>query len=221
VKIALARLSARALTAVRVAVFVAALLPLARMVAGVLLERVGPNPIEFVTRSTGTWTLVFLCLTLAVTPLRRLSGWHWLARLRRMLGLYAFFYAVLHFTTYVWLDQFFDVAAIVQDVIKRPFITVGFAAFLLMIPLALTSPNAMVRRLGGARWQALHRLVYAVAVCGVVHYWWLVKRDLTEPAIYAAVLGLLLGYRIVAAGRKRAGSQRATGRTMSRVSTSE
>jgi sulfoxide reductase heme-binding subunit YedZ len=138
-----------------------------------------------------------------------------------MAGLFAFFYGALHFTTYLWLDQFFDVASIAKDIVKRPFITVGFAAFVLMIPLAVTSTNAMVKRLGAARWQALHRLAYAVAIGGVVHYWWLVKRDLTQPAIYAAVLALLLGYRVVAAGRSRAGSQRATGRTMSRVSTSE
>jgi sulfoxide reductase heme-binding subunit YedZ len=217
----LARLSPRAVGWVKAAAFAAALAPLARMAAGVLLDRVGPNPIEFITRSTGTWTLVFLCITLAVTPVRRISGWHWLARLRRMLGLFAFFYGVLHFTTYLWLDQFFDVAGIVKDIAKRPFITVGFAAFVLMIPLAVTSTNAMVKRLGGARWQALHRLVYAVAIGGVVHYWWLVKRDLTEPAIYAVVIAALLGYRLVAAGRRREGSQRATGRRMSRVSTSE
>ncbi len=216
-----ARLSPRAVAGVKAATFVAALVPLARMAAGVLLDRVGPNPIEFVTRSTGTWTLVFLCITLAVTPVRRLSGWHWLARLRRMLGLFAFFYACLHFTTYVWLDQFFDVAAIAKDVVKRPFITVGFAAFVLMIPLALTSTNGMVKRLGAGRWLALHRLVYAIATGGVVHYWWLVKRDITQPALYAAVVALLLGYRVIAAGRRREGSQRAMGRTMSRVSTSE
>jgi sulfoxide reductase heme-binding subunit YedZ len=217
----IARLSPRAVGWVKAAAFVAALLPLTRVAIAVYLDRVGPNPIEFITRSTGTWTLVFLCITLAVTPVRKLVGWHWLARFRRMFGLFAFFYGVLHFTTYIWLDQFFDVGSIAKDIVKRPFITVGLLAFVLMIPLAATSTNAMVRRLGGARWQALHRLAYATAVAGVIHYWWLVKRDLTQPLIYAGVLALLLGYRASAAWRRRAGSQRDTGRRMSRVSTSE
>lgn len=199
----LAMLSPRAVGWIWRVVFVVALLPLVRLAVGVWLEQLGPNPIETITRSTGTWTLVFLLVTLAVTPARRLTGWNWLLRLRRMLGLYAFFYGVLHFVTYLWLDQFFDVAAIVKDVIKRPFITIGFAAFLLMIPLAVTSTNAMVRRLGARRWLALHRVVYAVAVCGVVHYWWLVKRDVTDPALYAGVLALLLGYRAAAWWRGR------------------
>jgi len=201
---ALATLSPRAVAWVKWTAFAAALLPLARLAAGVALDMLGPNPIETITRSTGTWTLVFLMITLGVTPLRRMTGWNWLLRLRRMLGLYAFFYGLLHFCTYIWLDQFFDLAAIVKDVIKRPFITIGFAAFLLMIPLAVTSTNAMVRRLGGKRWLALHRLVYVVATCGVIHYWWLVKRDLTQPAIYAAVLALLLGFRAVVWLRNRA-----------------
>ena len=156
----------------------------------------GANPIEFITRDLGEWTLIFLMITLAVTPLRRLNGWQWLIKLRRMLGLFAFFYAALHFVTYIWLDQFFDVQDIVKDVIKRPFITVGFAAFLCLIPLAVTSTNAMVKRLGGKRWQALHRLVYAIGILGVVHYWWLVKKDIREPLFYAAILSLLLGLRI-------------------------
>ena len=156
----------------------------------------GANPIEFITRNLGEWTLIFLMITLTVTPLRRLSGWQWLIKLRRMLGLFAFFYAALHFVTYIWLDQFFDLQDIVKDVIKRPFITVGFAAFLCLIPLAVTSTNAMVKRLGGKRWQALHRLVYAVAILGVVHYWWLVKKDIREPLLYAAILAVLLGIRI-------------------------
>ena len=156
----------------------------------------GANPIEFITRNLGEWTLIFLMITLAVTPLRRLSGWQWLIKLRRMLGLFAFFYAALHFVTYIWLDQFFDLQDIVKDVIKRPFITVGFAAFLCLIPLAVTSTNAMVKRLGGKRWQSLHRLVYAIGILGVVHYWWLVKKDIREPLLYAAILSLLLGLRI-------------------------
>jgi sulfoxide reductase heme-binding subunit YedZ len=138
-----------------------------------------------------------------VTPLRKLTGWHWLLRLRRMLGLYAFFYAVLHFTSYVWLDQGLDLVAILHDIPKRPFITVGFTCLMLLVPLAATSTDAMVRRLGAARWRALHRLVYVVAVGGVVHFWWLVKRDVTEPAIYAVVVATLLGYRLVSALRSR------------------
>ena len=144
-----------------------------------------------------------LLATLSVTPLRRLGRWNWLAGLRRMLGLYAFFYAALHFTTFVWLEHFFDPAAIAKDIVKRPFITIGFAAFMLLIPLAATSTNAMLRRLGGRNWAALHRLVYVIGVCGVIHYWWLVKRDITQPAIYALVLALLLGLRALWAARRR------------------
>jgi sulfoxide reductase heme-binding subunit YedZ len=188
---------------IKVAIFIAALLPLARLIAGAAFDGLGANPVEFITRSTGTWTLVFLCLTLCVTPLRKLSGWNWLLRLRRMLGLFAFFYVVLHFTTYIWLDVFFDLHAVAKDILKRPFITVGFTAFVLLIPLALTSTNAMVRRLGGKRWLQLHRLVYLIAILGVVHYWWLVKRDITQPAIYALVVALLLGYRVATRPRAR------------------
>ncbi len=183
--------------ALKALVFAACLAPLARLIVLGYFDRLGANPIEFITRSTGTWVLVFLLITLTITPLRRITGWQWLVKLRRMLGLFAFFYACLHFTTYIWLDQFFDVQEIIKDVIKRPFITIGFASFILLIPLAITSTNAMVRRLGGKRWQALHRLVYVTAVGGVIHYWWLVKKDLTQPIIYAILLSLLLGYRII------------------------
>ena len=186
----------RFLPVLRVLVFAACLVPLARLLWLGFNGGLGANPIEFITRSTGTWTLSFLLVTLAITPLRRLSGWQWPIRLRRMLGLFAFFYACLHFTTYIWLDQFFDLTSIYQDIFKRPFITIGFASFLLLIPLAATSTQAMMRRLGGRNWQRLHRLVYLIAVGGVVHYWWLVKKDVTQPAIYAAVLALLLGYRL-------------------------
>jgi methionine sulfoxide reductase heme-binding subunit len=199
----LARLSPGAVSWVKAIVFVLALVPLGRLVAGVFLRTLGTNPVEAIIRSLGTWTLVFLCITLALTPLRRMTGWQWLARLRRMSGLYAFFYAVLHFTSYVWLDQDLDVAAIVHDIPKRPFITLGFTCLILLVPLAATSTDAMVKRLGSRRWVALHRLVYAVAVGGVVHFWWLVKRDVTEPAIYAAVVTVLLGYRLLAAARSR------------------
>lgn len=163
----------------------------------------GANPIEFITRDLGDWTLIFLMITLAVTPVRRLAGLPWLIKLRRMLGLFAFFYASLHFITYIWLDQFFDLQDIVKDVIKRPFITVGFLAFLCLIPLAVTSTNGMVRRLGGKRWQLLHRLVYAIGILGVVHYWWLVKRDIREPLLYAGILAVLLGVRIYWKWQKR------------------
>ncbi|MBU0770814.1 MAG: sulfoxide reductase heme-binding subunit YedZ [Gammaproteobacteria bacterium] len=178
------------------AVWLACLLPLLLLVADALRDALGANPIEFITRATGDWTLRMLLLTLAVTPLRHLTGWHWLVRLRRTLGLYAFFYGCLHLTTYLWLDQFFDAGSIIKDIIKRPFITTGFAAFTLMLPLAATSTNGMIRRLGGRLWQRLHRLVYAVGVLGVAHYWWLVKKDITEPLIYATILAALFALRI-------------------------
>lgn len=173
-------------------VFVLCLLPLLRL--GLLFGD-AVNPIELLTRSTGTWALVGLLLTLSITPLRQITGWSWLQSLRRMLGLYAFFYAVLHFITYIWLDQFFDLSAIVQDIIKRPFITIGFAAFLLLIPLAVTSTNGWMRRLK-RNWGRLHRLIYLIAPLAVIHYVWLVKKDLTQPLLYAAVLVLLLGWRV-------------------------
>jgi methionine sulfoxide reductase heme-binding subunit len=170
------------------------LAPFARLLIGAVTERLGTNPVEFVTRSTGTWTLAFLCITLAVTPLRRLLRWNWLIKLRRMLGLFAFFYACLHLTTFVWFDHWFDLAEIGMDIVKRPFVTAGFTAFMLMLPLALTSTTAMQRRLG-RRWSLLHRLIYPCAVVGVVHYWWLVKRDLTQPMIYGLIVVVLLGAR--------------------------
>ena len=181
---------------VKAILFVVSLFPLVRLVAGASTDALGTNPLELITRSTGTWTLVFLCITLALTPARKLSGWHWLARYRRMFGLFAFFYAACHFTTFVWFDHFFDVAAIWKDVLKRPFVTVGFAALLLLVPLAITSTNGMMRRLGARRWQALHRSVHLIAILGVLHYWWLVKRDLTQPALYAFVVATLLGVRL-------------------------
>ena len=177
--------------------FVLALLPPVRLFYGAATDSLGANPIEYITRDLGTWGLTFLLVTLGVTPLRRLTNWNWLLRLRRMFGLFAFFYVALHFTSYVWWDQFFDLAAIWKDVVKRPFITFGFVAFVMLIPLAVTSTNKMVRRLGARRWQLLHRLVYVISVCGVLHYWWLVKRDITKPLIYAAILVLLLGFRLI------------------------
>ncbi|MBT9612016.1 MAG: sulfoxide reductase heme-binding subunit YedZ [Burkholderiales bacterium] len=179
----------------KAALFFVCLIPLGRLVWLAFNGGLGANPIEFITRSTGTWTLVLLLVTLSITPLRKLTGYNALIRVRRMLGLFAFFYVCLHFTTYIWLDQFFEWASILKDIKKRPFITVGFASFVLLIPLALTSTNAMMRRLG-RRWQQLHRLVYLIGIGGVVHYWWLVKKDITQPALYALVLALLLGYRL-------------------------
>lgn len=196
----------------KVAVFVAAWYPLARMVFFGLTDRLGANPIEFITRSTGLWTLVFLCITLAVTPLRRLTGMSALVRFRRMLGLYAFFYATLHFTTYLWFDKWFDVAAIVKDIGKRPFIMVGFAAFVLLIALAVTSPRAMVRKLG-RRWQTLHRAIYAVGVLAILHFWWMRagKHDLVWPKTYGAIMVVLLGWRLVLWMRGRIASREMPG----------
>jgi methionine sulfoxide reductase heme-binding subunit len=182
---------------IKAAVFIACLTPLARLAWMGASNRLGANPIEHITRSTGWWTLAFLLITLSITPARRLLDQPWLLRLRRMLGLFAFFHASLHFTTYLWLDQFFDWMGIVKDIGKRPFITVGFAALAMLIPLAATSTNAMVRRLGAKRWQRLHRLVYVIAVAGAIHFWWLVKKDITEPAVFAGTLGLLFGIRLL------------------------
>jgi methionine sulfoxide reductase heme-binding subunit len=180
----------------KVGVFSACLIPLAMLAWDTITDHLGANPIETITRQTGTWTLRFLLISLAVTPGRRLSGWNRLIRFRRMLGLFAFFYASLHFLTYIWLDQFFVVEEIVKDVIERPFITAGFLGFVGLIPLAVTSTAKMIKRLGGKRWQLLHRLVYASALAGVVHYLWLVKADIQLPLIYGSLLAILLGYRL-------------------------
>ncbi len=187
------------------------MLPLMRLVVGFFTNQLGANPIELITRSTGTWTLVGLAVTLSITPLRRLLNWPWLVRLRRTAGLLAFFYVCLHFTTYIWFDRFFDVQDIIKDVIKRPFITVGFAAFLLFIPLAVTSNNAIIKKLGAKLWQRIHYLVYVIAILGVVHYWWLVKKDLTQPIIYACVFAVLLGSRIAWKLREKTAQGRKAG----------
>ena len=193
----------------KVPVFVTCLIPLIRLGWEAYTGNLGANPIETITHSTGTWTLVFLLVTLAVTPLRRLSKLLWLVRFRRMLGLFAFFYGSLHLTTYVWLDKFFAVREMLADIAKRPFITMGLTAFVLMIPLALTSTKGWIRRLGGKRWQALHRLIYFSAIAGVIHYLWLVKADKRKPLEYGAILLLLLAYRVgiwlvPAMGKRRA-----------------
>jgi len=192
--------------AVKPAIFVAALGPFAWLLYGALADTLGANPAEALIRSTGDWTLRFLCLTLAVTPLRQWSGWHALARLRRMLGLFAFFYGVLHVLCYAWLDMGFDLAAIVRDIPKRPFILVGTAALLAMSLLAATSFNRAVKALGAQRWQALHRSVYAIALLALLHFFWMRagKNDFAEWSVYAAILGVLLGWRVLHALRHRA-----------------
>jgi sulfoxide reductase heme-binding subunit YedZ len=181
----------------KAAVFVLALLPLVRIVwltvSGALVE-----PLQYITRGTGDWTLYFLCITLAVTPLRRLAKWNWVIKLRRMLGLFAFFYAFLHFSAFFWFDHFFDLAEMWKDVLKRPFITVGFAAFVLLIPLAVTSTNGMIRRLGGKRWLWLHRLIYVVAPLGILHFWWMKagKHDFAQPILFGCIVAVLLASRV-------------------------
>ncbi|CAH1747577.1 Protein-methionine-sulfoxide reductase heme-binding subunit MsrQ [Thauera humireducens] len=180
---------------IKAVVFLICLLPALNLALGWYEDALGANPIETITRASGEWTLRFLLITLAVTPLRRYTGMHWLLRLRRMLGLFAFAYGAAHLTTYLWLDQFFDWQAIANDILERPFITVGFAAFVLLIPLAATSNSFAIRKLGGRRWQSLHRSSYAIAILGVVHFWWLVKADLLEPLVYALILAVLLGLR--------------------------
>ena len=187
---------------IKAGLFTLCLIPFARLVYGGFANALGANPIETITRSTGWWTLFLLMATLTLTPLRRWTGANWLLKMRRMLGLFAFFYASAHFVTFIWFEHWFDVAEILKDVVKRPFVTVGFAAFLLLLPLALTSTNGMVRKLG-RNWQRLHRLIYAIATLGVVHFWWLVKRDVTEPLVFALILAVLLGIRVL--WRARAG----------------
>ncbi|WP_050461730.1 protein-methionine-sulfoxide reductase heme-binding subunit MsrQ [Herbaspirillum autotrophicum] len=191
-------LDSRQVNILKTVLFILALLPFARLVLFTLTDRLGANPIEFITRNTGDWTLYFLCFTLAITPLRRITGWNWLLKLRRMLGLFAFFYVALHFMTFFWFDHFFDLAEMWKDVLKRPFITVGFSAFVLLIPLALTSTNGMVRRLGGKRWQWLHRLMYLIVPLGVLHFWWMKagKNLLAQPILFATIVSMLLLFRI-------------------------
>jgi methionine sulfoxide reductase heme-binding subunit len=181
----------------KVAVFLLCLLPFAWLTFAALTDKLSANPIKDITEDTGTWALRFLLLTLCVTPFRKLTGWNEVIRYRRMLGLYAFFYGFLHFLTYAWLDQFFSIPDIVQDVYKRPFITAGFSAFVVMIPLAITSTKKWIARLGGRRWQLLHRLTYVGAIAGVVHYLWLVKVDTERPLIYGFLLSILLGVRVL------------------------
>jgi len=176
--------------------FLACLFPFGQLIYNGYNGDLGANPIETITRFTGSWALTFLLVCLSVTPLRKLTGRNDFIKYRRMLGLFAFFYAALHFATFMVLDHFFDFQRIIQDVIKRPYVTAGFTGFVLMIPLALTSTAGMIRRLG-KRWQQLHRLVYLVAIAGVIHFYWLVKSDISRPVQYGIVLTILLGYRLL------------------------
>jgi sulfoxide reductase heme-binding subunit YedZ len=187
----------RLISIIKVVVFVGALLPLMWLVWKALHNDLGANPVEFITHATGDCALIFLLCSLAITPLRKLAKFPDLIRFRRMLGLYAFFYASLHLLTFAGLDHHFNWAEIVPDIYKRPFVTAGFTAWLLMVPLALTSTTWSIRKLGGKNWQRLHWLVYFSAIAAVVHYWWLVKKDITDPLIYAAILAVLLGSRLV------------------------
>src|SRR5438045_2306916 len=181
----------------KIVVFVACLVPVGLLGWDAYAQNLGANPIEKITHTTGDWTLRFLLIALSITPLRKLLGIPALIKFRRMFGLYAFFYGSLHFLTYIWLDKFFNVHEMLVDVAKRKFITVGFTAFVLLIPLAVTSTAGWIRRLGGKRWQTLHRLVYVSAICGVIHYLWLVKADIRKPLEYGAILVVLLSYRAV------------------------
>jgi len=196
----------------KVVVFPLCLVPLALLTWNAAQGNLGANPIETITHSTGDWTIRFLLITLAITPLRKLARQPWLIRFRRMFGLFAFFYACLHFMTYIWLDQGFDLHSMAKDVYKRPFITIGFTAFMLLVPLAVTSTRKMIQRLSGKNWQWLHRLIYVSAAAGIIHFSWAMKKDIHRPIEYGLVLGALLGYRVVvwatsvlAANRKRAG----------------
>jgi len=195
---------------VKVALFLVCLVPLGKLVLatfGLAGMSLGANPIEELIHGFGKWGLNFLLITLAVTPVRRLTGFSWLMRFRRMLGLFAFFYVLMHFLTYAGLDQRFDLPVIVEDVIERPYITLGMTALILLLPLAITSTNSMMRRLG-RRWQKLHRLVYVISILGVWHFYWQVKQDILEPLIYALILALLLCFRVVIRWRrKRAGAK--------------
>jgi sulfoxide reductase heme-binding subunit YedZ len=179
----------------KVAVFLFCLMPLAVLGSRALHNGLTANPIEFITHTTGDWTLRFILITLCVTPLRKLFGLPDLICFRRMFGLFAFFYGCLHFTTYIWLDKFFDLAEMWKDVAKRPYITLGFTAFVLLIPLAITSTASWIRRLGGRHWQLLHRLIYVSAVAGVIHYYWLVKSAVLRPLTYTAIVAVLLLWR--------------------------
>ena len=183
--------------------FIVFLMPLVVLLFGLLNEQLGANPIEVLTRDTGQWALRFLLISLSISPLRLLFGWHFLAPIRRMVGLYCFFYASVHMLLYIWLDQFFNLGDIIDDIIERPFITVGVISFLALIPLAVTSNDKMKKRLGSERWKKLHSLVYFIGMAGALHFFMLVKKDITEPLIYIAILVILLGIRLFRYGRRK------------------
>jgi len=184
------------LRARKAALFLLCLAPLGWLAWRAWRQELTANPIEYITHFTGDWTQRFVIATLAVTPLRKRLGLAGLIRYRRTIGLFAFFYGSLHFLTYIWLDNFFDIHEIVKDVAKRPFITAGFTAFVLMVPLAVTSTAGWIRRLGGRRWERLHRLIYVTAIAAVAHYYWLVKSDIRLPVFYGTLVALLLAYRL-------------------------
>jgi sulfoxide reductase heme-binding subunit YedZ len=190
------------ITQIKHLMLVLCFLPFVRLLYGAFTHSLGPDPVMEIIHSTGVWSLRLLMLTLAFTPLRKWTGWHWTGGLRRMVALYAFFYGSLHLLAYLVFEQFFDWAEILKDVIKRPYITAGFVSFVLMVPLAVTSTNAMIKRMGGRNWQWLHRLTYPLAGAAVLHYFWLVKQDITRPAIYALILCALLCARMVKPHRK-------------------
>lgn len=194
---------ARQLGLIKIAVFILCLLPLGRLLWAAYSDDFGPNPVEFVQRWTGSWTFNLLLITLCITPLRTITQWHWLLRLRRMLGLFCFFYACLHFLSFIGFDHAFVVEDIAKDIYKRPFVSVGFAAFILLIPLAATSSNWAIRKLGGRKWQEVHRSIYLIGILATIHYFWLVKATaLLWPLAYSVVLAILLGWRIRERRRK-------------------
>ena len=183
---------------IKAGLFLLACVPFLRLIIFAYLDQLGANPLEAITRNTGDWTLYMLCITLSITPLRRLSGWNWLLAMRRMLGLFTFFYASLHFLAFYWFDHFFDVQAMLIDVLKRPFIAMGFATFLLLLPLGITSTNSMMRRLG-KRWKTLHQLIYLIILTGLVHFWWMRagKQNFAQPLLITVIAVVLLGSRVV------------------------
>jgi sulfoxide reductase heme-binding subunit YedZ len=183
---------------IKAGLFLLACLPFLRLFIFAYLDQLGANPLEAITRNTGDWTLYLLCITLSITPLRRLTGWTWLIALRRMMGLFTFFYASLHFLAFLWFDHFFDVQAMLLDVVKRPFIAMGFATFLLLLPLAITSTNSMMRKLG-KRWKTLHQLIYLIIIMGLLHFWWMRagKQNFAQPLLITVIALVLLGSRLV------------------------
>jgi sulfoxide reductase heme-binding subunit YedZ len=199
------QLSARQILLLKCGIFILSLFPFTRLLIAAMYDGLGANPLEFITRNTGDWTLYFLCITLAITPARRLLQWHWLIRLRRMLGLFSFFYAACHFLTFLWFDHFFEIEEMWRDVIKRPFITVGFIAFVMLIPLALSSSNWAIRAMGGKTWQLVHRTVYIIVPLGVLHYVWMRagKNNFTQPIVFAVIVAMLLGIRLYWRLKKR------------------